>query len=82
MIDVLSDDTFEYLTGSELTYGGFDSRFTFDWIPVPERENARRNQDKSLPLRSVNPVIEEQQLPLPFMSHVLNNFQSNPSNFN
>lgn len=53
VIDVVSDDTFEYLTGSELTYGGFDQRFTFDWIPVPERENVRRAHDKSRPLRFV-----------------------------
>ena len=52
-IDVVSDDTFEYLTGSEMTYGGFDSRFVFDWIPVPERENVRRQNDRSLALRFV-----------------------------
>jgi polypeptide N-acetylgalactosaminyltransferase len=52
VIDVISDDTFEYLTGSEMTYGGFDSHFIFDWIPVPERENSRRNHDLTLPLRS------------------------------
>lgn len=51
VIDVISDDTFEYLTGSEMTYGGFDSHFVFDWIPVPERENSRRNNDFSLALR-------------------------------
>ena len=54
VIDVISDDTFEYLTGSDMTYGGFDSHFVFDWIPVPERENVRRNRDTSLPIRFVN----------------------------
>lgn len=53
VIDVISDDTFEYLTGSEMTYGGFDSHFVFDWIPVPERENSRRNNDFSLALRYI-----------------------------
>ena len=57
IIDVISDDTFEYLTGSEMTYGGFDNHFIFDWIPVPERENVRRNQDRSLPLRLVNFIL-------------------------
>ncbi|CAF0907401.1 unnamed protein product, partial [Brachionus calyciflorus] len=52
VIDVISDETFEYLTGSEMTYGGFDSHFVFDWIPVPERENARRNHDYSQSLRT------------------------------
>ncbi len=53
VIDVISDDTFEYLSGSEMTYGGFDAHFVFDWIPVPDRENTRRNNDRSLPLRFV-----------------------------
>lgn len=51
VIDVISDETFEYLTGSEMTYGGFDSHFVFDWIPVPARENERRKNDYSLALR-------------------------------
>ena len=36
-----------------MTYGGFDSHFEFDWIPVPERENVRRRNDRSLALRFV-----------------------------
>jgi polypeptide N-acetylgalactosaminyltransferase len=54
VIDVVSDDTFEYMTGSEMTYGGFDQRFVFDWIPVPQREDIRRNNDRSLALRLVD----------------------------
>ena len=52
VIDVISDETFEYLTGSEMTYGGFDSHFVFDWVPVPERENKRRQNDYSQSLRT------------------------------
>lgn len=57
VIDVISDDTFEYLTGSEMTYGGFDSHIVFDWIPVPERENTRRASDFSLPLRCIFVIV-------------------------
>lgn len=52
IIDVISDDTFEYLLGSEMTWGGFNWKLNFRWYPVPERENARRHHDKSIPLRS------------------------------
>jgi hypothetical protein len=59
VIDVVSDETFEYLTGSEATYGGFDSRLVFDWIPVPDRENQRRNHDNTQPLRFVTPFLRQ-----------------------
>ncbi len=36
-----------------MTYGGFDRRIVFDWIPVPKREDKRRNNDRSLALRFV-----------------------------
>ena len=36
-----------------MTYDDFDNHFVFDWIPVPERENNRRNGDLSQPLRFV-----------------------------
>ncbi len=63
VIDVISDDTFEYLSGSEMTYGGFDAHFIFDWIQVPERENTRRNNDRSLPLRFVlKKILKSTQL--------------------
>jgi polypeptide N-acetylgalactosaminyltransferase len=52
VIDVISDDNFEYKSGSEMTYGGFDTSFVFDWIPVPAREDQRR-KDRSLPVRWV-----------------------------
>ncbi|CAF1022393.1 unnamed protein product [Brachionus calyciflorus] len=52
IIDVISDQHFGYLAGSEKTYGGFDSKFVFHWVPIPERETMRRNGDESLPLRT------------------------------
>jgi len=52
IIDVISDDTFEYLLGSDMTWGGFNWKLNFRWYPVPERENKRRGYDKSQPLRS------------------------------
>jgi hypothetical protein len=36
-----------------MTYGGFDSRIVFDWIPVPAREDKRRDNDRSKSLRFV-----------------------------
>jgi polypeptide N-acetylgalactosaminyltransferase len=38
--------------GSDMTWGGFNWRMTFKWYPVPEREKVRRNNDRSLPLRT------------------------------
>ena len=31
IIDVISDETFEFLTGSDLTYGGFNWKLNFRW---------------------------------------------------
>ncbi len=53
IIDVISDDNFAYLSGSEVTYGGFSDKMIFRWIPMPEREHRRRHGDKSLPARFV-----------------------------
>jgi len=52
IIDVISDETFEFLTGSDLTYGGFNWKLNFRWYPVPQREVDRRGGDRSLPMRS------------------------------
>jgi len=52
IIDVISDDTFEYITGSDMTWGGFNWKLNFRWYSVPQRELERRNGDRSLPLRS------------------------------
>ena len=53
IIDVISDDTFEYITGSDMTWGGFNWKLNFRWYPVPQRELDRRNGDRSIPTRSV-----------------------------
>ncbi|CAF1111426.1 unnamed protein product [Adineta ricciae] len=52
IIDVINDDDFAYLTGSDMTWGGFNWRLNFRWYPVPNREEIRRNYDHSLPLLS------------------------------
>lgn len=52
IIDVISDDTFEYITGSDMTWGGFNWKLNFRWYPVPQRELDRRNNDRSVPTRS------------------------------
>ena len=63
IIDVISDENFAYLTGSETTYGGFNEKLNFRWYPAPERENRRRGGDKSLAMRFVNPTrIERTKL--------------------
>uniref|UniRef100_A0A4W3I0F2 Polypeptide N-acetylgalactosaminyltransferase n=1 Tax=Callorhinchus milii TaxID=7868 RepID=A0A4W3I0F2_CALMI len=57
IIDVISDDTFEYMAGSDMTYGGFNWKLNFRWYPVPQREMDRRKGDRTLPVRygSVQP---------------------------
>lgn len=53
IIDVISDDTFEYMAGSDMTYGGFNWKLNFRWYPVPQREMDRRKGDRTLPVRWV-----------------------------
>ncbi|KAB0363479.1 hypothetical protein FD754_007635, partial [Muntiacus muntjak] len=50
IIDVISDDTFEYMAGSDMTYGGFNWKLNFRWYPVPQREMDRRKGDRTLPV--------------------------------
>ncbi|XP_025194818.1 polypeptide N-acetylgalactosaminyltransferase 5 isoform X2 [Melanaphis sacchari] len=52
VIDVISDDTFEYVTASDMTWGGFNWKLNFRWYRVPQREMSRRNQDRTAPLRT------------------------------
>lgn len=52
IIDVISDDTFEYVTASDQTWGGFNWKLNFRWYRVPQRELERRHNDKTAPLRS------------------------------
>ncbi|VDM29240.1 unnamed protein product [Toxocara canis] len=51
IIDVISDETFEYVTASDTTWGGFNWHLNFRWYPVPKREMERRNHDRSAPIR-------------------------------
>lgn len=51
IIDVISDDNFEYVTASLSTWGGFNWNLNFRWYTVPEREMQRRNNDQSSPIR-------------------------------
>ncbi|UMM25549.1 hypothetical protein L5515_005324 [Caenorhabditis briggsae] len=52
IIDVISDDTFEYVTASETTWGGFNWHLNFRWYAVPKRELNRRGSDRSMPIQT------------------------------
>ncbi|PAV86556.1 hypothetical protein WR25_11946 [Diploscapter pachys] len=52
IIDVISDDSFEYVTASDTTWGGFNWHLNFRWYPVPKRELQRRGGDRSLPIQT------------------------------
>ncbi|KAF3824461.1 hypothetical protein GH733_008746 [Mirounga leonina] len=58
IIDVISDDTFEYMAGSDMTYGGFNWKLNFRWYPVPQREMDRRKGDRTLPVRYVTHIFQ------------------------
>ena len=51
IIDVVSDDTFEYIPGGDTTWGGFNWKLNFRWYQAPKRENERRGGDRSIPMR-------------------------------
>lgn len=51
ILDVIDDETFEYVTASDAVWGGFNWKLMFKWIPVPEREQKRRAGDRTKPLR-------------------------------
>ncbi|XGW17875.1 hypothetical protein V3C99_002467 [Haemonchus contortus] len=52
IIDVISDDTFEYVTASDTTWGGFNWHLNFRWYPVPKREMLRRKGDRASPIQT------------------------------
>lgn len=52
IIDVISDDTFEYVTASDMTWGGFNWKLNFRWYRVPQREMERRGGDRTQPLKT------------------------------
>lgn len=53
IIDVISDETFEYVPASDMTWGGFNWKLNFRWYRVPQREVDRRGGDRTQPLRYV-----------------------------
>lgn len=57
IIDVISDETFEYMAGSDMTYGGFNWKLNFRWYPVPQREMDRRKGDRTLPVRYTKEIF-------------------------
>ncbi|VDN07791.1 unnamed protein product [Thelazia callipaeda] len=52
IIDVISDENFEYITASDVTWGGFNWHLNFRWYSVPMREMERRGHDRSIPLQT------------------------------
>ncbi|CAJ0942011.1 unnamed protein product, partial [Mesorhabditis belari] len=52
IIDVISDDDFEYVTASDTTWGGFNWHLNFRWYSVPPREMKRRNHDRATPIKT------------------------------
>ncbi|KAG0713843.1 Polypeptide N-acetylgalactosaminyltransferase 5 [Chionoecetes opilio] len=52
IIDVISDETFEYVTASDMTWGGFNWKLNFRWYRVPQREMERRGGDRTQPLKT------------------------------
>lgn len=52
IIDVISDETFEYIPASDMTWGGFNWKLNFRWYRVPQREVDRRNGDRTQPVRT------------------------------
>lgn len=59
IIDVISDETFEYVTASDQTWGGFNWKLNFRWYRVPSREMTRRNNDRTAPLRTPTMVSKK-----------------------
>ncbi|CAH8468442.1 unnamed protein product [Schistosoma turkestanicum] len=52
IIDVISHDTFEYLLGSDRTWGTFDWHFTFHWETIVDREIDRIHDNHNVPIRT------------------------------
>ncbi|KAG8178090.1 hypothetical protein JTE90_017439 [Oedothorax gibbosus] len=52
VIDIISDDTFQYVRSFELHWGAFNWELHFRWYPVGDRELRNRKNDTSAPFRS------------------------------
>ena len=59
IIDVIDDDSFAYIAGSDSTWGGFNWRLNFRWYAVPQREMDRRRGDRTVPLRCVHIIYTD-----------------------
>lgn len=70
IIDVISDETFEYVTASDQTWGGFNWKLNFRWYRVPSREMTRRNNDRTAPLRTPTMV---RQIIFPMVKKIFKN---------
>ncbi|CAH8438990.1 unnamed protein product [Dicrocoelium dendriticum] len=52
IIDVISETTFEYITGSDSIWGTFDWGMSFHWTPIANRERARTHKDPNIPVKT------------------------------
>ncbi|OQR75654.1 polypeptide N-acetylgalactosaminyltransferase 5-like [Tropilaelaps mercedesae] len=52
IIDVISDENFQYIPASDMTWGGFNWKLNFRWYRVPQRETDRRGGDRTQPVRT------------------------------
>lgn len=52
IIDVIDEDNFAYQAAGDMISGGFDWKFGFRWYRAPDRELIRRNNDRSIPIRT------------------------------
>ena len=52
LIDIISDQSFEYLIASDMNWGGFDWKLGFRWFTLPQREMDRRKGDRTQPIQT------------------------------
>lgn len=69
IIDVISDDTFEYITASDTTWGGFNWHLNFRWYPVSQ---STQNVKSLLSQQAVFDAILEKTKKEDFFSILLN----------
>lgn len=76
IIDVISDETFEYVTASDQTWGGFNWKLNFRWYRVPSREMSRRNNDRTAPLRTPTMVSQGICRAIKTSPHIIDRLQA------
>ncbi|CAL1281311.1 unnamed protein product [Larinioides sclopetarius] len=52
VIDIIHDETFQYVRSFELHWGAFNWELHFRWYPVGERELLNRRNDSTVPFRT------------------------------